>query len=406
MSDNWTWRQYAVFRALFGAYLLVHFAMLLPFGAELFSSAGMVPDAAQSPLTNVFPNLLHFVDTPIAISVLLVSCCVASVLLAFGRFDRSASVWLWFLLACLFGRNPLIANPSLPVIGWLLLMNALLPPRREPWEDHDVGSPALPQEFTAAVWVMLAVAYSFSGWTKLSSDAWVAGETVRYVLENPLARDTWLREALLATPPRLLEAVTHGILWVELLFAPLALLRVLRPWLWLSMLLVQLGFLTLLNFADLTVPMLLLHLLTFDPRWLPGTAQAGEQLYYDGRCGVCHAWVRFLLAEDRPAKYRFVPMQGATAAHDLPEIAAADEYGSMLVRTADGRLLSKLAAVRHLLAGVGGLWRLAAWLLALVPTALGDLCYDFLARRRHVLRPAPAELCPLLPGNLALRFDD
>ena len=41
-GSEWTWNQYAVFRVLLGSYLTVHFAHLLPWGVELFSSEGML----------------------------------------------------------------------------------------------------------------------------------------------------------------------------------------------------------------------------------------------------------------------------------------------------------------------------------------------------------------------------
>ena len=56
-----------------------------------------------------------------------------------------------------------------------------------------------------------------------------------------------------------------------------------------------------LNFADLTAPMLLFHLLTFDPKWIPTKqSDAQEWIFYDGTCGLCHRVVRFVLvAEER-----------------------------------------------------------------------------------------------------------
>src|SRR5215468_6604128 len=42
-------------------------------------------------------------------------------------YHRTAALLLWYLSACLFGRNPLISNPALPFIGWLLLLHTLLP---------------------------------------------------------------------------------------------------------------------------------------------------------------------------------------------------------------------------------------------------------------------------------------
>ena len=126
-SNGWSGGQYSVFRILLGSYLLLHFGMLLPWGAELFSSDGMLPDASQSPLIAAFPNLLGVVDTPAFVAAFLASAVVASVLLLLGRFDRAAAVWLWYVGACLLGRNPLISNPALPCVGWLCLAHALLP---------------------------------------------------------------------------------------------------------------------------------------------------------------------------------------------------------------------------------------------------------------------------------------
>ena len=42
MRDFWTGGQYSVFRILFGTYLFVHFAHLLPWAAEVFSHQGMI----------------------------------------------------------------------------------------------------------------------------------------------------------------------------------------------------------------------------------------------------------------------------------------------------------------------------------------------------------------------------
>lgn len=406
MASAWTWRQYTVFRALLGVFLLLHFAQLVPWGAEVFSNIGMLPYAGHSPLIPGWPTTLSWLDHPATITAILASGAVAALCLMVGRFDRWAAVWVWLVLACLFIRNPLIANPSMPVVGWLLLFHALLPKRREIWDtDETPGSASLPPVFVFLAWFMLAVAYSYSGWTKLFSEAWVQGETVRWVLQNPLARDTWLRIALLATPEWVLQVLTLGILVLELLFAPLALIPRARPWIWLGMLVGQLGFLVLLNFADLTTPMLLLHLLTFDPRWVSGRRNAaGTTVYYDGECGLCHGFIRFALAEDRSSFLRFAPMQGETAASAIPDVVAQDDYRSIIVHTPDGSCLERFAAVRLVLLTLGGLWGLLGRVLYLVPRGLGDGAYSIVARNRKRFFPAPIGLCPVLPRSLAARF--
>ena len=127
--NSWTGGQYSLFRALFGIYLFVHFAHLLPWSAELFSSAGMIarrPRAARC--CCLFPNVLALVGrirwscrrwSPARPSP---PCCSASATATSGRPS-----FLWYVLACLFGRNPLIANPSLPYVGWMLLAHLFVP---------------------------------------------------------------------------------------------------------------------------------------------------------------------------------------------------------------------------------------------------------------------------------------
>ena len=88
------------------------------------------------------------------------------------------------------------------------------------------------------------------------------------VLENPLARPGWLGALLLGLPEPVLRAATYGVLLLELLYAPLSLSRRLRPVLWVSLVSMHVGILWLVDFADLTLGMLLVHAYTFDPAWL------------------------------------------------------------------------------------------------------------------------------------------
>ena len=127
LVNGWSGGQYSIYRALLGLYLLVHLSALLPYGTELFSNAGMLADAAASPLYPLFPNLLFVCDGPAVVAAALAVGVLASACLALGWRDRVAALVLWLLWASLFTRNPLIQNPGLPFIGWLLLAHALLP---------------------------------------------------------------------------------------------------------------------------------------------------------------------------------------------------------------------------------------------------------------------------------------
>lgn len=215
-NDNqWTGGQYSLFRAVFGIYLFVHFAQLAPWGAELFSNRGVLADGGASPVLYLFPNVLALFDGPIFVTSLLVAAASASVLLAIGLYDRAAAIALWYVLACLFGRNPLIANPGLPYVGLLLLAHACLP--RAPYGSLerrgqvDPGSEwRMPREIYLVVWILMAIGYSYSGYSKLISPSWANGTAMASVLANPLARPGSVRDLLLALPPLFLNVATWG----------------------------------------------------------------------------------------------------------------------------------------------------------------------------------------------------
>lgn len=325
MSNGWTGGQYSLYRAIFGTYLLVHFVHLTGWGPELFSSGGVLADASASPLAYLFPNILTFVDAPGFVVALLVLGAALSVAFAIGWHDRIAAVGLWYLWACLLGRNPLISNPGIPYVGWLLLAHAFISPppfgsmaarrRIDPG-----GGWKLPSAIFAVAWSLMALGYTYSGYTKLVSPSWIDGSALVRVLENPLARPHFLREWLLMLPDGLLRLATWGGLALELLFLPLALFRRVRPWLWLAMVLMHCSLIALVDFADLTLSMLMLHLFTFDPAWIrPVAAAATDRLFYDGTCGMCHGSVRLLLAEDRSGSaFRFAPLKGEAFGAALP----------------------------------------------------------------------------------------
>jgi hypothetical protein len=257
-----------------GTYLFVHFAQLLPWGTELFSRRGVIPSATQSPLAFFFPNVLATWDGPIAVSILLLGSIVASAAFALDVHARAAAFGLWYVSACLLGRNPLIANPAMPYVGWMLLAFACSAPDRG--AKGDTKGSSWPREIQAVAWFLLALGYSYSGIAKLSSPSWLDGTALRHVLENPLARPGHLREALLALPTPCLAFMTWSVLALEAAFAPLALFRRLRPALWLLTFAMHLALLAIVNFADLSLGMLIFQILTFDPSWLATPLVASE----------------------------------------------------------------------------------------------------------------------------------
>ena len=393
---------FTLFRAILGAYLLWHFACLLPDAAELFGARGVLADPALNPTHGLFPNPLVWWGSPAFTMAFTAGLMVLATLLALGWRRRVVAVLLWFGWAALFNRNNLISNPGLPYVGLLLLMLAIVPdgePGR--WRGRHVPPREwfMPAMAFGGVWFLLAAGYTFSGLVKLGSPSWIDGTAFRHLVSNPLARPGPIRDAFLAMPAGVHALLTWTALAAEILFLPLCLWRRGRLIAWLVMVAMHLGLLTMVAFADLTLGMLMVHLFTFDRRWVPARRVApGAQplLLYDGECGLCNAVVRFLLREDPDAVLRFAPLQSAIGQAILRRLGLpAEEFDSLVfLPDAAGDVYSlRTDGVAAVLEHLGGVWRSVAVASRLVPAALRDLGYKLVARLRYALfgvyRPSP-----------------
>ncbi len=168
----------------------------------------------------------------------------------------------------------------------------------------------------------------------------------------------------------------------------------------------DLSLLARIDSAEGSLGMAMYHLFTFDPGWIRPLGGGTERLFYDGHCGLCQRSVRLILAEDATGSaFRFAPLQGETLAILLSTKERETLPLSMVVRTEKGELLTRSAGVLHILRRLGGVWRLLAGVLIVLPAALRDRVYDGVARIRHRLFARPAEMCPLMPPHLRTRFD-
>jgi len=76
-----------------------------------------------------------------------------------------------------------------------------------------------------------------------------------------------------------------------------------------------------------------------------------------------------------------------------------------VLRTSEGKLLTRARGVLHLMERLGGCWRILAIIARLVPAKLLDKLYDDVARIRYRLFQQPSEACPLVGPELRKRFD-
>jgi predicted DCC family thiol-disulfide oxidoreductase YuxK len=396
--------QFGLFRIAFGVYLTVHFLGLLPVAAEVFSNEGVLADASLSATAGLFPNPLATAwgGTPAMVTGFVALLAGVSVMFALGVWRRTAAFVLWFGWACLFNRNNLISNPSIPYVGLMLLFCAVIPTGESLALGGRGRRPSewfFPAMIFVGAWFLMAAGYTFSGVVKLWSPSWVDGTAMRHLVDNPLARPGVMRDGFLHLPAGMIAAFTWAVLVAEISFLPLSIWRRGRSIAWTVMLAMHLGILTMVKFADLSFGMVMLHLFTFDPDWFRSRNDARQPvLLYDGECGLCNGIVRFLIREDRRGRMKFAPLQSAPAQAYLRARGLATENFDSLVFVPDwsdpGAAAPRLRTDGALGATdeIGGLWRVVSGARGL-PRWLRDGAYKLIARSRYRLfgeyRPTP-----------------
>ena len=123
-------------------------------------------------------------------------------------------------------------------------------------------------------------------------------------------------------------------------------------------------------------------------RVAPPTA-TGAVIVFDGVCVLCNGWVRFLLRHDRRKRYRFAAMQNEAGRRLLAAngLDPDDPVSFLLIeydRGATPRVSTDTTAIRRVVAGLGGAWRVAH-VAALLPGFVRDPLYRLVARNRYRL---------------------
>ncbi len=351
-----------------------------------------------------FWNPLSLVEGEVFSYLFIVGCLFLSACITVGWRRVECSLLLWLAWALLFHRNNLISNPSIPYIGLLLVLLALVP-GGEPLRLRGTAPSAvwrMPSMVFAAAWVLMAVGYTFSGLDKLGSPSWINGEAMSLLMDNPLARPGFLREAILSLPGWFLKIMTWGTLAAEILFLPLCLCSRGRLIAWSSLFFMHVGIMGLISFADLSLGMLMLHLFTFDQSWLGKSKnKAVTRVYYDGECGLCSRVMRFIAEEDTFDGVELLQLQSA-AGQEAMKMAGLDplRLDTILVERG-GKFYTKSEAVLIVCNSLGGVWKLAGF-LRIFPLGLRDRCYQIISERRRMFfaNSVCAMPCPALREKL------
>lgn len=363
MKHAWTGGQYSLLRALLGGVLAVHFAR------RAYNAFTLTGDATLT----------------ITLACAQTVLCLA---IALGTWHRAAAL-LVAAAVVLFpdARFRDNAESSYPLAALLVLCACSRP---APY----LSVPAIGRADPSGSWILPDWVYG-CGWILLSA---VCLQTMVPGVERAL----WH-----GSTPEVVDLAWGWFGWIVYL-APFAIPRSVLPFAWIGLLGLEIDALLVFRGSiGLPLEQCLLFAAAFDPGWIaPRFPNTVDSVFYDGHCGLCHRLVRFLLAEDRRgAAFRFAPLDSDRYRALVPIEKRATLPDSVIVLAADGQLLSRSRATRHALSRLGGVWRLAAIAAGIVPTAVLDRLYDFIAGVRHRLFRRPPEACPLSPAHLRRRFD-
>jgi predicted DCC family thiol-disulfide oxidoreductase YuxK len=102
-------------------------------------------------------------------------------------------------------------------------------------------------------------------------------------------------------------------------------------------------------------------------------------IFFAGVCGICNAWVNFILKRDRAGIFSFAPLQGNYAKEMEPE---ASKNLNTMIYHASGKRYYRTGAILRILRDLGGIWYLA-WVFWFVPFFIRDFFYGLIARNRY-----------------------
>ncbi|MSR47005.1 MAG: DUF393 domain-containing protein [Planctomycetes bacterium] len=389
----WSGGQWSAVRFLLGGWVAWRLAATLPdyaanFGDGRRFSGPMLDAAAQSggPLLGLLPNVVDWFDAPEFGAAFAALGVAAAVALAVGWRARIAALVVAYVAACIARHNPILRLPSPAWLALLLLAFACVP--KAPFLSVDArkridpdGGWVLPRQTFRLMWLLLIAGSVLALMDQWRDPAWRAGS-------GRLVPITWLLMA--AEAALCLSVLAKGRA---------------RAWAWLALLVARSTVLLLGGGDRRDEALWLVQWFAFDPGWLQGAPPLPRShLFFDGGCGMCHRFVRVVLAEDRLTHFWVSPLQGRAITTLLDESTRQGLPDSIVVRTGSGHLLTKSSAIAAVLRPLGGLWRVAATLIELVPRRVRDGVYDAIAAMRKKLFRPPAGSCPLLPPAMRARF--
>jgi predicted DCC family thiol-disulfide oxidoreductase YuxK len=134
-------------------------------------------------------------------------------------------------------------------------------------------------------------------------------------------------------------------------------------------------------------------------------AQSSTIILFDGVCNLCSGVVRFVIARDPRAHFRFAALQSDAARRACAEVGATPPAAvdpDTIIVIADGRALERSDAALAIAARLPFPWPIFG-VFRLLPRALRDWLYRFVAKNRYRWF-GKSETCMMPTPELRARF--
>jgi predicted DCC family thiol-disulfide oxidoreductase YuxK len=114
---------------------------------------------------------------------------------------------------------------------------------------------------------------------------------------------------------------------------------------------------------------------------VPAFPDADPIIVFDGLCGFCSSWVRFVLKHDHAMRYRFIAAQSDLGRALYRHYGLDSDNFETNILIDSGHAYFKADGSIRMFIGMGAPW---SWmgLLRLFPTSILDGVYDIIARNR------------------------
>jgi predicted DCC family thiol-disulfide oxidoreductase YuxK len=119
---------------------------------------------------------------------------------------------------------------------------------------------------------------------------------------------------------------------------------------------------------------------------------------------MCNHFARILLQLDKNDLFKFAPLRGETFLEIIPAHIQKEFPDSLVVITENGEILIRSDAVIFIGKNLGGIPRIFAVALSLIPRFLRDGVYRAIAATRHRLFGKAPEQCSIIPVSYRRRI--